>query len=101
MKATVIVLSVLLAASSLASGTAKLVGVPLMRADAQRFGFAYPAYRLIGATELAAAAGLLAGLLWWPVGAAAAVGLVCLTAGAVLTHRRAGDPPAKLAPPRP
>jgi hypothetical protein len=40
------------------------------------------------------------GLLWWPVGAAAsAVGLVCLTVGAVLIHRRAGDPPAKLAPP--
>jgi hypothetical protein len=46
------------------------------------------AYRLIGATEVAT------GLLWWPVGAAAAVGLVCLTAGAALTHRRAGDPAA-------
>jgi mannose-6-phosphate isomerase-like protein (cupin superfamily) len=61
-----------LAAATLAGGTTKLAGARTMRADAQRFGFSYHAYRRIGLTELAAAAGLVTGLLLWPVGAAAA-----------------------------
>jgi hypothetical protein len=42
MKATAFSLSILLATSSLAFGTAKLVGAHRGRADVQRFGFAYP-----------------------------------------------------------
>jgi hypothetical protein len=44
MKATAFSPSILLATSSLAFGTAKLVGAHRGRADVQRFGFAYPAY---------------------------------------------------------
>ncbi|MEV4008105.1 DoxX family protein [Actinomadura sp. NPDC049753] len=95
MNAAVISLSVMLALASLAGGAAKLAGAPPMRRDAQRFGLSLPAYRLIGVSEIAAAAGLLLGLLWWPIGAAASAGLVCLMTGAVTAHRRAGDPPAK------
>lgn len=40
---------------------------------------------------LAAVAGLLAGLLWAPIGAAAAAGLVCYFGLAIAAHIRAGD----------
>lgn len=40
---------------------------------------------------LIAAAGLMAGLLWAPLGAAAAAGLVCYFALAVIAHLRADD----------
>lgn len=40
---------------------------------------------------LAGAAGLLLGLLWAPIGAAAAVGVICYFIGAVAFHIRAGD----------
>lgn len=40
---------------------------------------------------LAAAAGLMAGLLWAPIGAASAAGLVCYFALAITAHIRAGD----------
>ncbi|MFI6520297.1 DoxX family protein [Spirillospora sp. NPDC050679] len=99
MNATAIALSAVLALAPLAGGTAKLAGAPATRRDADRFGLPFPAYRLIGLSEIAAAAGLLLGLLWWPIGAAASTGLVCLMAGAVLAHRRAGDPPGKTAAP--
>jgi hypothetical protein len=41
--------------------------------------------------ELAAAAGILIGLWWHPLGMAAAAGMAILLLGALLTHRRAGD----------
>lgn len=65
-----------------------------MREDAQRFGFAYPLYRLIGALEIAAAGGLAVGVfvesLRWS-GIAAAAGLVAMMIGASIVHVRAGD----------
>ncbi|MFB4318796.1 DoxX family protein [Actinomadura sp. 21ATH] len=99
MNATAITLSVVLALAALAGGGAKLAGASPMRHDARRFGFSLAAYRLIGLSEVMAAAGLVLGLAWWPIGAAASLGLVCLMAGAVLAHLRAGDPPGKTAAP--
>jgi hypothetical protein len=61
-------------------GRRKLAGASIARADAKRLGFTYSTYQIVGALELAAAAGLVA-----------------LTIGAVLAHRRARDPAAKLA----
>jgi hypothetical protein len=40
---------------------------------------------------LAGAAGLMAGLLWAPIGAAAAAGLVCYFGLAIAAHIRSGD----------
>lgn len=40
---------------------------------------------------LAGAAGLMLGLLWAPIGVAAAIGVVCYFIGAVTFHLRAGD----------
>lgn len=97
MSIAVVVLSIVLAASSVFGGGSKIAGTAAMRADALRFGFPYASYRIIGALELGAAAGLIAGLFWWPLRLAAALGLAALTVGAVITHLRAKDPVAKLA----
>jgi hypothetical protein len=53
---------------------------------------------MIGAAELAAAAGVLAGLWWPPLGVAAATGMVVLLIGALTTHRRALDSTKEMAP---
>ncbi|MBP2707417.1 DoxX family protein [Microbispora sp. RL4-1S] len=55
MDVTAVILSIVLATSTLASGTTKLAGTRAMREDARRFGFSYSAYRLIGLGEAAAA----------------------------------------------
>ncbi len=69
-----------------------------MRQSAAHFGIPWNRYRLIGVAELAAAAGVLAGLWWHPLGVAAAAGMVLLLLGAVLTHRRAADSGKEMAP---
>lgn len=93
-----IALSLLLVAVCLLPGAAKLLGHPKMRDSAGRFGIRWPRYRLIGAAELAAAAGVMVGLWWHPLGVAAAVGMAVLLTGAVITHRRAKDGGKEMAP---
>jgi uncharacterized membrane protein YphA (DoxX/SURF4 family) len=93
-----VVLSLLLAAVCLLPGAAKLMGQPKMRDSAARFGIPWHRYRLIGAAELAAAAGVLIGLWWHPLGVAAAAGMAVLLIGAVITHRRAEDSVKEMAP---
>jgi uncharacterized membrane protein YphA (DoxX/SURF4 family) len=89
---------IVLALPFLASGVMKLVGAPAMRKSAEHLGLSYPAYRGIGALEVLGAAGLVAGLAWWPLSVAAAVGLCLLMVGAVIYHRRAHDSVAEFAP---
>ena len=48
--------------------------------------------------ELAAAAGVLTGLWWHPLGLAAAAGMAALLTGAVITHRRARDNGKEMTP---
>jgi DoxX-like family len=86
-----IVVSLLLAAVCLIPAAAKLAGHPRMRHAATHFGIAWPGYRLIGVAELAAAAGVLIGLFWRPLGLLAAAGIILLLVGALVTHRRAHD----------
>src|SRR5689334_11907779 len=86
-----IALSLLLVAVCLIPAAAKLAGHPKMRHAAAHFGIAWHRYRLIGVAELAAAAGVLIGLLWRPAGLLAAVGMALLLIGALITHRRAHD----------
>jgi hypothetical protein len=81
-----------------ALGGAKVAAVSAMRARAAHVGFSIAAYRRIGALELLAATGILAGLYDERLAAAAAVGLVILLVGAVVTHARNGDGIAELAP---
>ena len=93
-----IALSILLAAACLVPGSAKLLGHPKMQKSAAHFGIPWHHYRLIGVAELAAAAGVLAGLWWHPLGVAAAAGMVVLLIGALITHRRALDTAKEMAP---
>ena len=87
-----IAFTLLLAAACLLPAAGKLSAQPRMIASAQHFDIPWPRYRLIGVAELAAAAGVLLGLSWRPIGTAAAAGMAALLVGALTTHRRAGDP---------
>jgi hypothetical protein len=69
-----------------------------MQKSAAHFGIPWRHYRLIGVAELAAAAGVLAGLWWHPLGVAAAAGMAVLLIGAVITHRRALDSAEEMTP---
>ncbi|MEU7826244.1 DoxX family protein [Catellatospora sp. NPDC049133] len=93
-----IVLAVLLALIFAALGGAKIKAVPAMRELAAEAGFSTAAYRRIGLLEVAAALGLLLGLLQPLIGASAGVGLLLLLGGAVVVHVRKGDGPRKYAP---
>ena len=91
-------ISLLLAVACLLPAGGKLTGQPKMRQSAAHFGIPWPRYRLIGAAELAAAAGVLIGLWWHPLGVAAAACMALLLAGALITHRRAADGGKEMAP---
>jgi uncharacterized membrane protein YphA (DoxX/SURF4 family) len=93
-----ITISLLLAAACLLPAAGKLTGQPKMRQSAAHFGIPWPRYRLIGVAELAAAAGILTGLWWHPLGVAAAAGMTLLLAGALISHRRAADSGKEMAP---
>lgn len=86
-----VTISLLLAAACVVPAAGKLLGHPKIRQAAAHFGIPWPRYRLIGVAELAAAAGILIGLWWHPLGVAAAAGMAVLLLGALVTHRRAGD----------
>jgi uncharacterized membrane protein YphA (DoxX/SURF4 family) len=94
----VLTISLLLAAACIVPAAAKLLGHPKMRASAARFGIPWSRYRLIGVAELAAAAGVLAGVVSRPLGIAAAAGMAMLLVGALAAHRRAGDRPHEATP---
>jgi uncharacterized membrane protein YphA (DoxX/SURF4 family) len=93
-----VTVSLLLTAACLLPAAAKLLSHPKMRHAAAHFGIPWPRYRLIGVAELAAAAGILIGLWWHPLGVAAAACMTLLLAGALITHRRAADGGKEMAP---
>jgi len=93
-----VTISLLLAATCLLPAAGKLTGQPKMRKSAAHFGIPWRRYRLIGAAEVAAGAGVLIGLWWHPLGVAAAAGMVVLLTGALIIHRRALDSAKEMAP---
>ncbi len=93
-----VTISLLLAAACLLPAGGKLTGQPRMRQSAAHFGIPWSRYRLIGVAELAAAAGILTGLWWHPLGLAAAAGMAVLLLGAVITHGKAADSVKEMAP---
>ena len=93
-----IAVSLLLVAVCVLPAAGKLLGHPKMRQSADRFGIPWPRYRLIGVAELAAAAGVLTGLVWRPAGLLAAGGMTLLLLGALVTHRRAHDTVSEAVP---
>ena len=95
--ATVIV-TLLLAALFTFSSSIKLLGVSKSLAIRDHLGVSPIQWRMIGALELAGVAGVLIGLLWAPIGIAAAIGLTLLSIGAIAFHVRASDRIAETAP---
>jgi uncharacterized membrane protein YphA (DoxX/SURF4 family) len=93
-----IVLAILLSLAYAAAGIQKLAGSKMARENADHLRISFPRYRLIGVPEVLAVVGLLVGLAVWPLGVAAAAGLVILMAGAVITHLRVGDKIAQFGP---
>lgn len=97
MIATVVV-TILLAVLFTFSSSIKLLGVPQSLAIRDHLGVTAVRWRLIGILELAGVAGVLVGLVWAPIGVAAAIGLALLSVGAVAFHVRASDGWTKTAP---
>ncbi len=93
-----VTISLLMTAVCLLPAAGKLLGQPKMRQSAGHFGIPWPRYRLIGVAELAAAAGVVIGLWWHPLGLAAAAGMTLLLLGALITHRRAADTGKEIGP---
>ena len=95
--ATVIV-TILLAALFTFAASIKLLGVPQSLAIRDHLGVKPVQWRLIGVCELAGVAGALVGLMWAPIGIAAAIGLALLSIGAIAFHLRASDSAKDMAP---
>ncbi len=90
-------IAIAVVASSLAgifafSGLRKLPDSTRVREEAGHLRLPIAAYRSIGLAEILGALGLVTGIVWRPVGMAAASGLTLLMIGAVATHLRIGDP---------
>ncbi|MFI6438033.1 DoxX family protein [Streptomyces sp. NPDC050759] len=98
MRTAQIVTAVVLALVFLPLGVAKIAAVPVMRQAAAHLDRSQGLYCVVGILEVAGAGGLLAGLVWVPLGATAAVGLALLMVAAAVVHLRHGDPPARALP---
>ncbi|WP_215453869.1 DoxX family protein [Streptomyces sp. ATCC 21386] len=98
MTTTHTILAVALSLVFLPLGLAKTAAVPFMRQAAAHLGMSPGLYRVIGALEVAGAAGLLLGLASVPLGVAAAAGLAVLMVAAAVVHLRHGDPPVQALP---
>ena len=85
------VVAIALAVVFLLSGASKVIRHPISVAARDKLAVPAPAWGLLGAAEIAGAAGVLIGLSVRPLGIAAATGLVLVGLGAVAAHRRAHD----------
>ncbi|MYV43458.1 DoxX family protein [Streptomyces sp. SID1328] len=93
-----VILSALLALGFAAAALPKVLAQPSAAADADRMGYSTTAFRAIGLLELAGAVGVVVGLWFWPLGVAAAGGLLLVCAGAVRAHLSMKDAPKALVP---
>jgi len=88
----VVVISALLAAALLLSGGSKLARRPALMKGMAAVGVPDDRVWMLAVLEIAGAAGLVAGLFWWPIGVAAAIGVVLYFVGAIGAHLRKRDP---------
>ncbi|HEV2529097.1 MAG TPA: DoxX family protein [Thermomicrobiales bacterium] len=88
--ATVIV-SLFLAGALTISAIGKLTRMPQVVENLAKAGVQPDRFPPLAAIEIAAAAGLVIGLWWAPLGIAAAIGVVLYFVGAVVAHLRQGD----------
>jgi hypothetical protein len=93
-----VIVTALLAALFGFAGLIKLFGVRQSLEIRDHLGVKSGQWRVIGLLELAGVAGVLVGLVWAPIGVAAAIGLALLVLGAIVFHVRASDSAANTAP---
>ena len=93
-----VVVTALLAALLGFAGLIKVFGVQQSLTARDHLGLNPVQWRMIGALELAAVAGVLIGLSWSPIGVAAAIGSALLLLGAIGFHARSSDSAADTAP---
>ncbi|CAA9425397.1 MAG: hypothetical protein AVDCRST_MAG35-2276 [uncultured Quadrisphaera sp.] len=86
-----VAVTALLAAVLLGSATAKLRQDATVMAGMRAVGVPDHRVPVLAALEIAGALGLLAGLVVWPLGVAAAVGVVAYFTGALVAHGRVRD----------
>jgi DoxX-like family len=86
------VVAAVLAAALLMSAGAKLARRANVMTGMAAVGVPADRVWMLAVLEIAGAAGLVAGLFWWPIGVAAAIGVVLYFVGAVLAHLRKRDP---------
>jgi hypothetical protein len=98
MDTATLIVTILVAALFTFAASIKLLGVSQSLAIRDHLGVKPVQWRLIGACELAGVAGVLVGLMWAPIGIAAAIGLALLTIGAIAFHVRHSDSVADQAP---
>ncbi len=98
METATLIVTLLLAALFGFAASIKLLGVSQSLAIRDHLGVKPVQWRLIGVCELAGVVGVLVGLMWAPIGIAAAIGLVLLSVGAVAFHVRASDSVADTVP---
>lgn len=82
------IVSILLAATMASSFVRKVTGDSASEQLRERLRLPPGLWRVVGMLELAAAAGLIVGLVLAPLGAAAAVGIALIMAGAMVLHLR-------------
>ena len=101
MFAAYLVVGTFLALIATVSGVGKLTGLAQVTDTLTKVGVPARIWPVLAGLEFAGAAGLVLGYWVWPIGAAAALGLLLYFAGAVIAHFRAGDhaiaPPTVLA----
>ena len=85
------VVSALMAAVLSLSGRGKIVRDPDQMKTLAKVGFPESRVGLLAAAEIAGALGLIVGLFWWPVGVAAATGIIAYFVGAIGSHLRVRD----------
>ncbi|MEM9564553.1 MAG: DoxX family protein [Actinomycetota bacterium] len=96
------IVGLLLAGGFFAAGGAKVRSLEPMVASRDRLGVSPGLFTAIGGLEILGAVGLIIGLtgdgnVEW-IGTLAALGLIIVTAGAIVYHRRAADPPQESVP---
>jgi uncharacterized membrane protein YphA (DoxX/SURF4 family) len=85
------IVSSLLALALIASGRGKLVRDAQVMKIMTTVGVPEDKLWLLATAEIAGAAGIVAGLFWWPIGVVAATGVVIYFVGAITSHVRVKD----------
>ena len=85
------IVSSLLAAALIVSARGKLVKDERLVTGMAKVGVPHERLWLLAIAELAGAVGLIVGLFWWPIGVAAAIGVILYFIGAVTFHLRVHD----------